>query len=93
MAREYSDIFIYFQLPENTALSGLCEGMVAAWKQYAVPSAAILFVVEDTTYNICDQRFHEFYIRENHPEIKVIRRSLTEIKHQGVLDGNKRLKM
>lgn len=39
------------------------------------------------------QRFHEFYIRKTHPEIKVIRRTLTEIHQQGALGPNNQLKM
>uniref|UniRef100_A0AAG5DPZ8 Glutathione synthetase n=1 Tax=Anopheles atroparvus TaxID=41427 RepID=A0AAG5DPZ8_ANOAO len=66
-------------LPENKALSGLCDAMVEAWKLQKRPKAAILFVVEDVTYNICDQRFHEFYIREHHPDVLVVRQTLTEI--------------
>ena len=37
--------------------------MVEAWRLYSVPSSVILFIIEDVTYNICDQRFHEFEIR------------------------------
>ncbi|XP_055615632.1 glutathione synthetase-like isoform X2 [Toxorhynchites rutilus septentrionalis] len=72
-------------LPANHALSGLCDAMVEAWKLQNRPHAIILFVIEDMTYNICDQRFHEFYIRETYPHIQVIRRSLTEIYEQGRL--------
>lgn len=59
--------------------------MVEAWNHQANPNAAILFVIEDITYNICDQRFHEFYIRENYPAIKVIRKTLTEIHQEASL--------
>ncbi|XP_001653706.2 glutathione synthetase isoform X2 [Aedes aegypti] len=72
-------------LPANHALSGLCDGMVEAWNIQNNPSAAIMFVIEDITYNICDQRFHEFYIRETYPHIAVIRRTLTQIFEQGKL--------
>ena len=27
----------YFQIPENNALEGLCEGMLEAWKIYNSP--------------------------------------------------------
>lgn len=59
--------------------------MVEAWRIIGNDSAAILFVIEDVTYNICDQRFHEFYIRKNYPHIKVIRKTLTEIFKDGKL--------
>uniref|UniRef100_A0A6E8V8R1 Glutathione synthetase n=1 Tax=Anopheles coluzzii TaxID=1518534 RepID=A0A6E8V8R1_ANOCL len=78
-------------LPDNKALSGLCDAMVEAWKLQARPSAAILFVVENVTYNICDQRFHEFYIRETYPHVAVVRRTLTQIVEQGRLGPGKEL--
>lgn len=43
------------QLPKNDALSGLCNGMIEAWNLQNKKDAAILFVIEDVTYNICDQ--------------------------------------
>ncbi|KAF4524344.1 hypothetical protein B566_EDAN015897 [Ephemera danica] len=66
-------------LPENNALQGLCKGMLDAWKIYNNPKAVILFVVEDVSYNICDQRFHEYEIRRQNPAVKVLRRSLTQL--------------
>jgi glutathione synthase len=59
----------------------------------AKPQAAILFIIENITYNICDQRFHEFQIRETNPKIKVIRKTLTEIHEQGKLGPNRELIM
>ncbi|XP_058128316.1 glutathione synthetase-like isoform X2 [Anopheles ziemanni] len=78
-------------LPENKALSGLCDAMVEAWKLQNRPDAAILFVVEDVTYNICDQRFHEFYIRSTYPHVPVVRRTLTEIQRAGRLGTEREL--
>ncbi|XP_042237831.1 glutathione synthetase-like isoform X2 [Homarus americanus] len=78
-------------LPENNALSGLCSGMVLAWEAYKCPKSVILFVIEDVTYNICDQRFHEFEIRRQRPELHVIRRNLTQISQTGQLTDDKRL--
>lgn len=78
-------------LPENNALSGLCNGMVEAWNIIGNQQAAILFVIEDVTYNICDQRFHEFEIRTKYPHIRVLRKNLTEIYNTGVLGSNKEL--
>lgn len=55
-------------------------------------SAVILFVVEDVTYNICDQRFHEFEIRKQNPNVKVLRRNLTQLGKGGAkLGPNKQL--
>ncbi|XP_045126156.1 glutathione synthetase-like isoform X2 [Portunus trituberculatus] len=78
-------------LPENDALAGLCGGMIAAWDAYGCPKAVILFIVEDVTYNICDQRFHEYEIRRQRPDIHVIRRNLTQISQRGRLTSDKRL--
>ena len=48
--------------------------------------SVIMFIIEDVTYNICDQKFHEFKIRELNPDVFVIRKTLTEIAHEGKLD-------
>lgn len=53
--------------------------------------AVILIVVEDITYNISDQRFHEFEIRKLNPTIKVIRRSLNDLVLVAQLGSNKEL--
>lgn len=53
--------------------------------------AVILFVVEDVTYNICDQRFHEFEIRKQNPNVKVIRRNLTQLALSAKLGSNMEL--
>lgn len=84
-------IFFYSQLPENNALGGLCDAMCEAWKIIGNPKAAILFVIEDVTYNICDQRFHEFYIREHYPHIRVVRKTLTQIHNEAKLGQNAEL--
>lgn len=78
-------------MPVNNALSGLCSGMVEAWRLANKPNAVIMFIIEDVTFNICDQRFHEFEIRRLAPEIKVIRRTLTELYEQAVLGPNREL--
>lgn len=65
--------------------------MVEAWNIIGNQNAAIMFVIEDVTYNICDQRFHEFEIRKTYPHVKVIRRNLTEIYKNGVLGPKKEL--
>ena len=42
-------------------------------------------MVEDVTYNICDQKFHEFEIRRQCPEVFVIRKTLTDLAKRGYL--------
>ncbi|KAL6257037.1 hypothetical protein P5V15_011972 [Pogonomyrmex californicus] len=82
----------YEQIPENNALTGFCKGLIFAWELYNNPEAVMLFVVEDVTYNICDQRIHEFQIRQLCPKIKIIRRSLTNLASEGIkLGPNKEL--
>lgn len=78
-------------LPENNALQGLCEGLLETWKLYGNPKAVILFIIENITYNICDQRFHEFEIRKMNPRAKVIRKTLTDIGNQANLSREKKL--
>lgn len=65
--------------------------MIKAWTIQNSKNAAIMFVVENITYNICDQRFHEFHIRRKHPEIKIIRKTLTQIDEQGSIGSDKEL--
>ena len=62
-----------------------------AWRLYDVPKSVILFLVEDVTYNICDQKFHEFEIRRQCPEVFVIRKTLTDLAQRGSLTEDKRL--
>ncbi|XP_021934218.1 glutathione synthetase-like isoform X2 [Zootermopsis nevadensis] len=78
-------------VPVNTALEGLCGGMLEAWKLFGDPNAVILFVVENITYNICDQRFHEFEIRRQNPAVIVVRRTLTQIADTAKLGKNMEL--
>ncbi|VEN58030.1 unnamed protein product [Callosobruchus maculatus] len=78
-------------IPANGALAGLCNGMLDAWKMYNNKDAVILFIIEDVTYNICDQRFHEFEIRRLNPHARVIRRNLTQIAERASLSKDKEL--
>ena len=73
------------KMPENEALSGLAGGLVEAWKIYDKPETVIMFLIEDVTFNICDQKFHEFEIRKQCPEVFVIRKTLTELGRKAEL--------
>jgi Eukaryotic glutathione synthase len=53
--------------------------------------AVILFVVEDVTFNIADQKAQELEIRRQAPLARVIRRSMVEIAKCGRLEQDKRL--
>lgn len=65
--------------------------MIDAWEIYDSKKSVILFIIEDVTYNICDQKFHEFKIRELNPDVFVVRKTLTEVANEGKLDAEKRL--
>ncbi|XP_065212366.1 glutathione synthetase-like isoform X2 [Planococcus citri] len=79
------------KLPENNALSGICEGLLEAWRFYDNKSAAILIVVEDMPFNIADQRFHEFELYKLNPNIRILRETLTELSVHAKLDEQRRL--
>ena len=76
---------ILSKIPENHALEVLAGGLLEAWRIYNKPKSVIMFLVEDVTYNICDQKFHEFEIRRQCPDVFVIRKTLTDIGERGVL--------
>ncbi|KAJ0171391.1 hypothetical protein K1T71_012941 [Dendrolimus kikuchii] len=78
-------------MPENRALSGLCSGITEAFDLFGVPDAVVLFVVEEVSYNICDQRFHEFEISETRPDIQIHRKTLNEIYEETSLNDKKQL--
>ena len=78
------------RLPDNEALEGLAGAMLECHKIYGEQKAAILFIIEDVTYNICDQRFHEFEIRHQNPDVFVLRKTLTEVFEQGSLEETTR---
>ncbi|KAF9799274.1 hypothetical protein SFRURICE_013048 [Spodoptera frugiperda] len=84
-------LFFFVQMPENKALSGLCSGITDAYDLFGVPDAVILFVVEEVSYNICDQRFHEFEIAEKRPDIMIHRKTLNEIFEETSLNDKKQL--
>lgn len=67
-------------MPENRALSGLCSGIIEAYDLFGVPTAIVVFVVEEVSYNICDQRFHEFEISDKRPDIQVKYANIYESK-------------
>ena len=48
-------------------------------------------MIEDVTYNICDQRFHEFEIRRQNKDVVVIRKTLTRLAAEAKLGPKKEL--
>ncbi|XP_015126717.1 glutathione synthetase [Diachasma alloeum] len=78
-------------LPENHSATGLAEGLVDAWSVYKNEEAVILFVVEEITYNISDQKALEIAIRQKNPKIRVIRKSFRYLIDNAQLRPNKEL--
>lgn len=79
------------QLPENYSCIEYAQGLIDAWTLYKNTEAVILFIVEEITCNICDQRAIEFEIRRVNPQIKVIRRTFADLIKQAQLRPNKEL--
>ncbi|CAG0891535.1 unnamed protein product [Cyprideis torosa] len=78
--------------PPSSRYQVMAEGFLSAWRTYDEPGAVILFIVEEFTKNIMDQRFVEHVIQEQRPStfIKVSRRTLFEVATTGVLrEGNR----
>ena len=53
--------------------------------------SVIMFVVEDVTYNVYDQRVIEFKVREFNQEIMVIRKTFEDLLTESQLGPNKEL--
>jgi len=56
-------------------------------------SSVILVIVENKPMNICDQRFHQFEIARQRPEVKVIVKTLTQMSNEAKLSDSKGLLM
>ncbi|XP_025409246.1 glutathione synthetase-like isoform X2 [Sipha flava] len=78
-------------LPENKALQGLCSGIIKAWELFNDKDSVILIIIENQSMNVCDQRFHEFEIARQKPELNVIRKNLTQIANEAKLSDTKDL--
>lgn len=76
------------QMPENKSDKLLAAGLVAAWSAYKNEKAVIMFVVEEVTFNICDQRMLEYAVKKVKPHLKVIRRSFSELQDCLLKEGN-----
>uniref|UniRef100_T1GYN1 Glutathione synthetase n=1 Tax=Megaselia scalaris TaxID=36166 RepID=T1GYN1_MEGSC len=80
-------------LPVNSSVQSICRGMIRAWELYNNENSVIVFIVENLTMNICDQRILEFHIRETNPKIQVLRLTLTEMASAATLDESFKLKL
>lgn len=75
------------QMPECKTDSHLSKGLLAAWKAYKNEKAAILFVVEEVTYNVCDQRQLEYAMHNVNMHAIVMRRKFSELHHCVLKEG------
>lgn len=74
------------QLPECKTAKNLANGLLEAWSAYNNKKAAILFVVEEETYNVSDQRLLEHSIQKSKLSVQVMRRRFSEL-HTCKVDG------
>jgi len=66
------------------------------WRVYLIETcfcirAAVLFLVHAVERNVFDQRFLEYNIYENHLAVKVLRRTLQQIRTGGFLSPDRKL--
>lgn len=71
-------------LPDNPAAQRLAAGLAGAHRAYSVPSAAVLFVVQDPERNAFDQRWLEYCLLEDYG-IQTCRMTLPEIARSAKL--------
>lgn len=75
------------KLPVNKSVEHLARGLFTAWEAYGNLSATILFVVEDYTRNICDQRAVEYSILKINADIEILRYSFKDLGSYATLKG------
>lgn len=76
-------------LPVNSALEGIADGIFEAHKEYGKSDAIVLMVVQPNERNIFDQRWIEYKVFDR--GVKMIRKTLKEIKEQATLLPDKSL--
>ncbi|CAI5724275.1 unnamed protein product [Hyaloperonospora brassicae] len=80
-------------LPQNDAITAIPNALAAAFKQYGVKGAVVMFLVQPDEVNAIDQRWLEYQLWEHHG-IHVLRRTLAEVDAHGKLvdrDGKRTL--
>lgn len=89
-----SNFDFYIQLPKCETIVGMCYGIIEAWNAIGDPNAAILIVdCEENEHDIPCSILIEFYMRETHPKIKVLKKTLKEIFEEAKLEPNNKLIM
>lgn len=87
----WTDQLLKQQLPDPKSTDVLSQGMLEAWKAYGKSNAVILFVVEEPTGNICDQKQLELRLVDLQPELRIVRRSFAQLREQMKLDEQSRM--
>ncbi|KAL4235283.1 hypothetical protein ACF0H5_006921 [Mactra antiquata] len=64
--------FARSQIPENRPAHGLALGLQAAWSHYGVPSACVVFIVQDNETNLMDQKWLEKNLCDIDHNIEVV---------------------
>jgi len=91
LIKRYFPRDVSYNLPENKADINFPSAFIRAWESYGNPNAVILYVVEDRTVNLCDQRGHDFTVADARPDIQIIRRSFTQLHECASVDNDRRL--
>ena len=73
--------------PKNDMLDSVVRAFQTAYELYPVTDKkpAILFIVEEKTWNAFDQRGHDFAIRKKLPGVDILRFSLPELERKNML--------
>ncbi|XP_034028059.1 glutathione synthetase [Thalassophryne amazonica] len=74
---------------DNNAVYGLTKGLAKAWELYGSEKAFVMFLVEDISVNIFDQRCVENELWNRN--IPSVRRTFDDVCRTGSLDQDKRL--
>ena len=81
-----------FNLPEKNTCRSMAFTLGKAWDIYGKKDAIIIIIVEEQTYNICDQKAIEIELFCQRPEILVKRKKFSDIGKNS-LDGNNILRV
>ncbi|KAJ8326408.1 Glutathione synthetase [Batrachochytrium dendrobatidis] len=74
-------------LPMSESLSGVANGIGEAWKLYNRPNSIVVMLVQPNEFNIFDQRWIEYTLRNNYG-VRLMRKTLTEMDAQSRLEGS-----
>ncbi|BBN00343.1 glutathione synthase [Marchantia polymorpha subsp. ruderalis] len=75
------------RVPENKVTEGFAKALSLAWKEYGNKSAAILMVVQGEEWNMYDQHWLSYRVKELYG-IRVIRKTLAQVHAQGSITAD-----